>query len=52
MKFYEDNVNRDVLKNSFAKRVIEQRTKLPEKVISASCINSLKTKIDKYLRHK
>jgi hypothetical protein len=50
MKLYKDRVNRDVLKYSFANRVIEQWNKLPEKVISASSINSFKTKIDKYLR--
>ena len=50
IKLYKDRVNRDVLKYSFANRVIKQWNKLPEKVISASSINSFKTKIDKYLR--
>ena len=40
MKLYKDRVNRDILKYSFAIRVIEQWNKLPEKVISASSINS------------
>ena len=52
MKLYKDRVNKDILKYSFANRVIEQWNKLPEKVISASSINSFKTKIDKYLREK
>jgi len=52
MKLYKDRVNRDVLKYSFANRVIEQWNTLPEKVISASSINSLQNKIDKYSREK
>jgi len=52
MKLYKDRVNRDVLKYSFVNTVIEQWNKLPEKVISASSINSFKNKIDKYLTEK
>ena len=52
MKLYKDRVNRDVLKHSFANRVIKQWNKLPEKVISASSITSIKIKIDKYLGEK
>jgi len=33
LKLYKDRVNRDVLKYSFANRVIEQWNTLPEKVI-------------------
>ena len=51
MKLYKDRVNRDILKYSFANRVIEQWNKLPEKN-SASSINSFKTKIHKYPREK
>jgi len=49
IKFYKDRVNSEVLKYSFANRVIEQWNK--QRVISASSINSIK-KIDKYLREK
>ena len=50
MKLYKERVNRDVLKYSFANRVIEQWNKLPEDVISANSINSFKNKLDKYLK--
>jgi len=50
MKLYKERVNRDVLKYSFANRVIEQWNKLPENVISANSINSFKNKLDKYLK--
>ena len=50
MKLYKDRVNRDVLKYSFANRVIEQWNRLPEEVISANSINSFKNKVDKYLK--
>jgi hypothetical protein len=50
MKFYKERVNRDVLKYSFANRVIEQWNKLPEDVISGNSINSFKNKLEKYLK--
>jgi hypothetical protein len=50
MKLYKERVNRDVLKYSFANRVIEQWNKLPEDVISANSINSFKNKLDKCLK--
>ena len=50
MKVYKDNVNSDVLKDSFANRILEQWNRLTEKVISAKCINLFKNKVHKYLR--
>ena len=43
-KLWKDRVNRDVLKLSFANRVIE----LPVKFISANCNNSFENMLDKY----
>ena len=52
MKLYKDRVNRDVLKYSFANRVIEQWNRLPEEVVSANGINTFKNKLNKYLKKK
>ena len=52
MKLHKDRVNRDVLKYSFANRVIEQWNRLPEEVVSANGINTFKNKLDKYLKKK
>ena len=49
MKLYKNRVNSDVLKYSFANRVIEHWNKLPENVINVNSINSFKNKVDKYL---
>ena len=49
-KLYKDRVNRDVLKFSFANKVIEKWNKLPEKVISANSISSFANNLDKYLK--
>ena len=48
MKLKRDRVKRDVLKFSFAKRVVGQWNKLPEKVVNVNSINSFKNKLDKY----
>jgi hypothetical protein len=45
MILYKDRVNRDVLKYSFANRIIEQWDRLQE-VISDNSINSFKNKVD------
>ena len=50
MKLYKERVNRDVLKFSFANRVIEMWNKLPEEIISAKGLNIFKNRLDKYLR--
>ena len=52
MKLYKNRVNSDVLKYSFANRVIEHWNKLPENVINVNSINSFKNKVDKYLSEK
>jgi len=52
MELYKDRVNSDILKFSFANRIIEHWNKLPEKVYNVKSINSLKNKWDKYLRAK
>ena len=44
-KLYKDRVNRDELKYSFANRGIGQWNRLPEEVISANSINTLKNKV-------
>ena len=49
MKLYKDRVNRDILKFSFANRVIEQWNKLPETVVN---VNTFKNKLDKLLKSK
>ena len=51
-KLNKDRVNGDVLKYSFANRVIEQWNRLPEEVISANSINKFKNKVDKYLKQE
>ena len=50
MKLYKDRVNRDVLKFSFANRVLEQWNKLPEKVVNVDSSNTFKNKLDKFFR--
>ena len=50
MKLYKDRVDKDVLKFSFANRLIEQWIKLPEKVVNVNSITSFKNKLDKYSR--
>jgi hypothetical protein len=50
LKLYKDRVNKDVLKYSFANRVVEKWNKLPEKVINANSINSFKNNLDKFLK--
>ena len=40
MKLYKDRVNRDVLKFSFANKVIEQWNKLPETVVNVNSVNT------------
>jgi ribonuclease P/MRP protein subunit RPP40 len=50
MKLSKDRVNKDVLKYSFAHRVIDKWNRLPEKVINAKSINNFKNKIDAFLR--
>ena len=50
MKLYEDRVNRDVLKFSFANRVIEQWNKLPETVVNVNSVNTFGNKLDKFLK--
>ena len=52
MKLYKDRVNRDVLKFSFANRVIEQWNKLPETVVNVNSVNTFKNKLDTFLKAK
>ena len=52
MKLYKDRVNWDVLKFSFANRVIEQWIKLPETVVNVNSVNTFKYKLDKFLKAK
>ena len=40
MQLYEDTVNRDVLKFSFANRVLELWNKLPDTVVNVNSINT------------
>ena len=49
---FRDRVNRDVLKFSFANRVIEQWNKLPETVVNVNCVNTFKNKLDTFLKAK
>ena len=50
MKLYKEGVIKDVLKFSFANRVVDKWNRLPEEVINAKGINSFKNKLEKYLR--
>ena len=50
MKLYIDKVNQDVLKFSFANRLIEQWNKLPETVVNVMSVNTFKKKLDKVLK--
>ena len=50
MKLYKDRVNRDVLKFSFASRVIEQWNKLRETVVNVNSVNTFKNKLDTFLK--
>jgi len=50
MKLYKDRVNKDVLKFSFANRIIEQWNKLPGTVVNVNNINSFKNKLANILR--
>ena len=50
MKLYKDRVNRDVLKFSFADRVLEQWNKLPETVVNVSSVITFKNKLDKFIK--
>jgi len=52
MKLYKVRVNKDVLKFSFANRVIELWKKLPNEVVNVNSINSFKNKLDQYLMRK
>ena len=52
MKLYKDRVNRDVLKFSFANRVIELWNKLQETVVNVNSVNTFKKKLDKLLKAK
>ena len=52
IKLYKDRVNRDVLKFSFANRVIEQWNKLPETMVNVNSVNTFKNKLDKFLKAK
>jgi hypothetical protein len=47
MKLYKERVNRDVLKFSFANRVIEHWNKLPDSVVNVNSVNTFKNKLDK-----
>lgn len=50
MKLFKERVNKDVLKFSFANRVIDKWNNLPEYIINAKGINSFKNRLDKFLR--
>ncbi len=50
LKLYKERVNTDILKFSFANRVIDIWNKLPEDAIKAKSINSFKGKLDKFLK--
>ena len=52
MKLYKDRVNRDVLKFSFANRVIEGWNKLPETVVNVNSVNTFENKFDQFLKAK
>ena len=50
MKLFKDRVNGDVLKFSFAIRVLEQWNKLPEIVVNINSLNTFKSKLIKFLK--
>ena len=52
MKLYKDKVNKDVLKFSFANRIIVHWNNLPDKVVNVNSINSFKNGLDKFFRSK